>query len=191
MNRTELHKPKVNWVRRTLVSLITLLLIIIAIGVAMLTPQGNTIMRNVVGADTETPLDLVVRSTVIKKLDELPESDSADGKTLAAIKKIAETTPTPEIVSATESPEAAVSLLKTKMNIDDDTANAAVEVIFADNDVTEIRKDIQGSNWLAAYKKMNTLRDSGKLQELKNKISEKNESDIESLQDEASKIFNS
>lgn len=191
MNRTELHKQKANWGKRILISLITLLLVIIAVGVAALTPQGNTVLRGVLSDDTETPLDLVVRSTVIKKLDELPEADSADGQTLAAIKRIAETTTTPEVVRATESPEAAVSLLKDKMNMNDDTANAVVEVVFADEATSDIRNDIQGSNWLSAYKKLNELRDSGKLQELKNKIQEKNETDIESLQDEASKILNS
>lgn len=157
--------------------------VIIALLVLVITPQGNNLLRSTFKGRS-TPADSFVKKTLIKQLSKNSNNDG--NKTVV---EVLDTTPMPELIEATKDETKAVTLLKEKVDLDDDTANVVVDELFHNETVTKIRENIQDSNWTEAHSNFKKLKDSGELNKLYDTINQQTNLSAKSIQDEASKML--
>lgn len=184
---TPRHKKDTRGTRAIKISIFILILIIGIIGL-LISPWGNSMVRKVSG-DKDAPLDYVAKSLFIKQVEKSEDVSNVNPNILK-LKEVLEETPMNEIVEAANDRDKAVELMKSKLELSDDSANIFVDEVFENEISSSVIKDISNSKWVDAYEKFNKLQSSGALDEMKENI--KNASNVEAkeLQDEASQILN-
>lgn len=183
MARKELLHKKSKRKKRVIALIMTIITAILISFYFLIAPTGNTALRTIMKSN-ETPLDSIVRQKAIEV------SSTKDGDIYESLNKILSSNTIPELIEKTKTETDTVNFLKNDLQIDDSLANDISEEIFSNEKLIEIHNNIRNSNWKDAYNNINHLIENGELEQIKSNLSNESISDVQKLQDEASKILN-
>lgn len=148
----------------------------------LISPLGNRLIRDITPFK-DTPMDVVVKNTLERSLSEQNNEFSQN-----AIHLLNSST-TKEMTDAAKDENKTVALLQGKMGLDKETSTIIASEFFNNEELSQLREKIEKGDWLAIKTEVDSLKETGKLEELKEKFSFSSIEDVKKLQDEAMSIL--
>lgn len=177
---TKNKKKKIFWWVSGFIVLMVLIFLLLT------TSLGNTISHKI-APNVDTPIDRMVKSKVIDKINNEPNLSQRDKNTFV---KITQKTPMSKVTNAAGNANDAATLLSEYTNKDKSTARDIINAAYSDSRLNQLRNDIAESKFLSAYREYNKLSQGNVLNEVITKSENNASNSAQKMQKNASKLYN-